>query len=135
MARLNRFEQQRDDTSPVVSQIGVNGLPRTRGVASLHWRRQSLEAGVQANYVSSFQDTSAPVNADGSLYTVDSWTTYNAFAGYRFREGFLDGTYFRLGINNLLDEAPPLADDDRGFNEGVHDPRGRFIYAELRKSW
>jgi outer membrane receptor protein involved in Fe transport len=135
MSRLNRFEQRRDDDSPELSQIGVNGLPRTRGVASAHWRRNALEAGVQANYVSSFQDTSAPENPDGSDYTVGSWTTYNAFVGYRFSEGFLDGTYLRVGANNLLDRDPPLADDDRGFNEAVHDPRGRFVYFELRKTW
>lgn len=135
MARLDRFEQRRDDDAPTVSQIGVNGLPRTRGVASVHWRHEAVEAGLQANYVSSFQDTSAPANADGSDYTVGSWTTYNAFAGYRFGSGALDGTYLRLGVNNLFDRAPPLADEDRGFYEGVHDPRGRFIYAEVRKRW
>ncbi|MEZ0471462.1 TonB-dependent receptor [Luteimonas salinilitoris] len=135
MARLNRFEQRRDDDAPTVSQIGVNGLPRTRGVASVHWRREAVNAGLQANYVSSFQDTSAPADANGSPYTVGSWTTWNAFFGYRFEASALDGTALRLGMNNLFDRAPPLADDDRGFDAGVHDPRGRFIYAEVRKRW
>jgi outer membrane receptor protein involved in Fe transport len=44
-------------------------------------------------------------------------------------------SYLRFGINNLLDRELPLADDDRGFNEGVHDPRGRFLYVELRTTW
>ena len=137
MSRLNRFEQRRDDDAPLTSQIGVNGLPRTRGVASLRWGRQSVEAGMQANYVSSFFDTSAPRGDNGEMFEVGSWTTWNAFVGYRVAEGagLFDGTYWRLGANNLFDRAPPLADDDRGFNEGVHDVRGRFLYAEVRKRW
>jgi outer membrane receptor protein involved in Fe transport len=134
-SRLNRFEQQRDADSPVVQQIGVNGLPRKRGLASLHWRQASIDAGIQANYVSSFQDTSAPVDAGAPVFTVGSWTTWNLFAGYRFEQGWLQDTYLRLGLNNAFDRELPLADDDRGFNEGVHDPRGRFIYAEVRKTW
>lgn len=135
MSRLNRFEQQRDASSPVVQQIGVNGLPRERGLASVHWSRDSVEAGVQANYVSSFEDTSAPVREDGSRFVVGSWTTWNAFVGYRFESGWLRDSSLRLGVNNVLDRELPLADDDRGFNEGVHDPRGRFIYMEIRTTW
>jgi outer membrane receptor protein involved in Fe transport len=119
----------------VVQQIGVNGLPRTRGLASVHWSHEAIEAGLQANYISSFQDTSAPALEDGSRFTVGSLTTWNAFAGYRFQGGWMRDSYLRFGINNLLDRELPLADDDRGFNEGVHDPRGRFLYVELRTTW
>ncbi|MCB1628206.1 MAG: TonB-dependent receptor [Xanthomonadales bacterium] len=134
MSRFNRFEQRRDDDSPLQQQIGINGLPRTRGVLSVHWRREAWEAGIQANYVSSFFDTSAPVDGDED-FEVGSWTTCSVFGGYRFEGGALEGLSLRLGANNVFDRDPPLADENRGFYEGIHDARGRFVYADVRYSW
>src|SRR3546814_11215034 len=111
----------------------MNGLPKGRGVASVHWNGQRMDAGLRGNYISGFYDTSAPLDENGNMFHVDSWLTFNAFVGFRF--GNADGgvqNYLRLGVNNLLDEDPPFADEHRSFYESIHDPRGRFIYAEWR---
>src|SRR3546814_17152325 len=92
-----------------------------------------MDAGLRGNYISGFYDTSAPFDENGNMFRVDSWLTFNAFVGFRF--GNADGgvqNYLRLGVNNLLDEDPPFADENRNFYETIHAPRGRFIYAEWR---
>src|SRR3546814_268551 len=132
-ARMNTFEQQRDADSPAISDLEMNGLPKGRGVASVHWNGQRMDAGLRGNYISGFYDTSAPFDENGNMFRVDSWLTFNAFVGFRF--GNADGgvqNSLRLGVNNLLDEDPPFADENRSFYENIHDPRGRFIYAEWR---
>ena len=131
-ARMNTFEQQRDADSPAISDLEMNGLPKGRGVASVYWKGRQMDAGLRGNYISGFYDTSAPWDENGNMFRVDSWLTFNAFIGFRF--GGSDGVrnYLRLGVNNLLDEDPPFADENRSFYESIHDPRGRFVYAEWR---
>ena len=38
----------------------------------------------------------------------------------------------RLGFNNLLDEAPPLADESLGYLPEYHWLKGREVYVQLR---
>ena len=45
----------------------------------------------------------------------------------------IDQTRVRIGARNLFDEQPPLADSDLGFLGELHSPRGRVIYASIRK--
>ena len=133
-ARMNTFEQQRDADSPAISDLEMNGLPKGRGVASVYWKGQRLDAGLRGNYISGFYDTSAPWDENENMFRVDSWLTFNAFVGFRFSvgSGNEDNSYLRFGVNNLLDEDPPFADENRAFYESIHDPRGRFLYAEWR---
>src|SRR3546814_19080295 len=98
-----------------------------RGVASVHWNGQRMDAGLRGNYISGFYDTSAPFDETGNMFRVDSWLTFNAFVGFRF--GNADGgvqNYLRLGVQNLLDEDPPLADATPSFPATIPEPRGHF---------
>ncbi|MCD9033254.1 TonB-dependent receptor [Luteimonas sp. Y-2-2-4F] len=132
VAYMDRYEERVSDDALATSPLRINGLPRTRGVLSVNWRRNALDAAVMANYIGSLYDTSAPVDADGRAYKVDDWVTVNAHVGVRLA-GFAGGrSQLRFGANNLFDRAPPLADEDRAFFEGVHDGRGRLWYAEWR---
>ena len=132
VAQLTKFDSQRDAQSPTVSELKINGLPKTRGVANLIWRLNPIEFGLRANYISSFYDTSAPRDDDGSFFRVDSWVTFNSFVRGCFATRRLPGqTCARVGVNNFLDNSPPLADENRGFFETVHDSRGRFLFLEL----
>src|SRR3546814_4455813 len=129
-ARMNNFEQHRDADSPSISDLEMNGLPWGRGVASVYWKGRQMDAGLRGNYIIGFYDTSAPWDENGNMFRVDSWLTFNAFVGFRF--GKEDGVqnYLRLGVNNLLDEDPPFADENRSFYGSIHDQRGRLIYEE-----
>jgi outer membrane receptor protein involved in Fe transport len=132
VAYLDTFEEQRDAESPKMQQLEINGLPRVRGVAGVSWKHRRYDAGLRANYIGHFKDTSAPTYEDGSYFDVKSWTTFNAYFGVKLGGDPKKGSYLRFGVNNLLDKDPPLADEDRGYFENVHDPRGRFLYAEWR---
>jgi hypothetical protein len=135
VSHLDRFEQRRDSTAPAISSLSRNGLPRTRAAGGVFWQRLAWQAGLQANYISGFGDSSAPRETDGGLFRVGSWIGINLFVSYRLEHTALPETELRLGSNNLFDRAPPLADEDRGFDQLVHDARGRYLYAEIRCRW
>ncbi len=131
-AYTRSYDEKVADDAPSTSPLRINGMPKVRGTAGVQWKRDALDAGVFASHIGSFFDTSAPWNDDGSYYKVDAWTTVNAHVGLRFDALGGRSNYLRLGANNLFDRAPPLADEDRGFFEGVHDGRGRLFYVEWR---
>lgn len=132
MAFLDHFDERVNSDSPVTSPLRVNGLPKTRGVIGALWQGQRFDAGLQGNYIGSFVDTSAPENDDGSDFKIGEWITFNGFFGAKLGSDPDKGSYLRFGVNNILDKDPPLADEDRGFFETVHDPRGRYFYVEWR---
>ena len=53
-------------------------------------------------------------------YTVDSPTA-------------IDETRFRIGVRNLANNLPPLADAPYGYIGDLYSNRGRVFYASLRK--
>lgn len=134
IAYMDTFTNQLDADSPKQTEIKINGLPRVRGVASMHWRRQAFDAGLLARYIGPIQDTSAPWLDNGDYFRVSSWTTFNAYVGMRLggQERDRKGSYLRFGINNLLDRDPPFADENAGFFSWLHDPTGRYAYVEWR---
>lgn len=129
VAYLDTFEQQKDSASPAVQQLQINGLPRTRGLVGVSWSHDRYRAGLRANYIGNFKDTSAPRGADGKYYGVGSYTTFNTHFDMAF--GKLRKTRVRLGVNNLFDRDPPLADEDRGYYN-LDANVGRYIYLGWR---
>lgn len=125
------------DVFPIVgvnSLLRMDGLPEWRATASLTWRQGSWGAGLFTNHVGSVYDTSATL-PDGTLFKVDDWTTTSIYGQYEFqqRDGLLSGTRVRLGVRNVTDEDPPLADSDYGYIGDLHSNRGRYVYASVRK--
>ncbi len=129
VAYFDKFEEQKDATSPSVGKLKINGLPRVRGMASVAWSRDRMTAGLRANYVGDMEDTSAPKLDDGGNYRVSSYTTFNSYVGIRL--GQTHKSYLRFGINNLFDRDPPLADEDRTYLDEDANP-GRFFYVDWR---
>jgi outer membrane receptor protein involved in Fe transport len=112
-----------------------NGNPRWRASANLNWRLRGFRAGVLVNYVSSVNDT-GPTQVNGRFFQVEDWTTVNVYGEYRFEtDNFLDETRFRIGARNLFDKDPPLHSSNFGFLGSLHNPTGRFLYAELSKTF
>lgn len=70
-------------------------------------------------------------------YLVTSNITHNAYLSYLFprrRESKWGDWSVRLGVNNVFDEDPPLADSDTGYQRGAGtNPRGRAYSAQLTK--
>lgn len=72
---------------------------------------------------------------NANFFRVNEFLTFNLAVAYSFDKGFLEGTRFRLGVNNLFDTAPPLADEDLGFFSALHSARGRVFRVEARKNF
>ncbi|MFU8784605.1 TonB-dependent receptor [Aliidiomarina sp.] len=153
-AHLSKFEQTPDPISAIVlaaqaegnpavpvdiSVVGagdllrMNGNPKWRGFSSLNWRNNNWGAGVRANYVSDFYETS--VNVAGEPMGIPSWSTIDVFVDYRFRSGLLDGSRLRVGARNIGNEDPPIADESFGYFSNVHSNRGRYWYMNYTYSF
>jgi hypothetical protein len=71
----------------VGDQILQNGSPEWKTRTSLNWTLNQWGAGIAANYVSEFIDTSTSYNDDAgqNIYLlVDSFTTIDVYASYAF---------------------------------------------------
>lgn len=114
-----------------------NGRPDWRVRASLDWDYEQWGAGINANYVSDVIDTSttAKVNGEVVKLPVGSFTRVNLYVDYKVEnDSFLDGTKLRLGVRNIADKEPPLADElAHGYFGGLHSNRGRYFYFNLSK--
>lgn len=115
------LDEQRDPDSPLLSLLLQNGNPRFRGSAGVSWEREEWGAGLFGSYMSEFEDTSAPEEIEDVPFRVDEWLTFNGYLSHRLR----DDLELRLGVNNLFDEEPPLADENNGYFSEYHSPRGR----------
>ena len=137
--------------SIVISDIGElrrqNGRPKWRWSATLSYEAGPVDFRLFGQYVGSVYDDSVTqnttdINGDpnpdpGSFYQVDDWLTLNASIGYDVPadSGIFAGTNFRLGVTNLTDEAPPLADQSYGYFSGLHSARGRQYTFRIRKNF
>lgn len=154
--RRIRYQTQADSESPVESYLEENGRPKWRGNASLSWRRGAWSASWFANYWGESVDTGASTTAavyealgrpkyirnylnDGLqryYLRIAPSLTHNVHLGYTFPRSApyrLDGLRLRIGMNNIANKEPPLADETRGTIGGSVSPRGRVSYLELSK--
>ena len=114
------------------SLVRENGRPKWRASATVTWRLGGFGLGYFGNYVSSVVDTGAAL-ADGTLFRVDDHITHSLYAQYDFRNfGPTEGLRLRVGVRNIFDTAPPLADATFGYLGELHSIRGRSFYASLR---
>ena len=111
------------------SLIEQDDNPRTRGQAYATWTSGPWEVSGYARYVGGVKDSSA------LLYKGDDWLTFNAAVGYAADEGALAGMSFRVGVNNLTDEDPPLADETFGYFTKLYSNRGRYWFAQVTKNF
>jgi iron complex outermembrane recepter protein len=116
-------------TLPDPSQlIGQNGRPEWRVNSSLTWRKGPWRAGASSQYISGFEQASL-LGLSGQPFQVDSRQTYNAYVDYQFPTD----TRLRLGVRDLTDSGPPLADN--GFRGTVHSPWGRYWYVNVSQTF
>ncbi|KLE33862.1 TonB-dependent receptor plug domain-containing protein [Aurantiacibacter luteus] len=123
--------------------LELDGRPKWRASGSLNWERGPIALGIFGQYVGKVYDSSVVrdvlVDSDDprdNYFPVDDWLTFNVSLSYTFEGNTaLDGTRLRLGINNLFDEDPPLADEDYGFFSDLHSARGRVFRFEVRKTF
>jgi outer membrane receptor protein involved in Fe transport len=116
-------------TLPETAQlVGQNGRPEWRVNTSLTWRKGPIRAGLSSQYISDF-DQPGLLGASNEAWVVDSRQTINAYVDYEFPAE----TRLRLGVRDLTDQGPPLADG--GYRGAVHSPWGRYWYVNASKSF
>ena len=108
--------------------IGVNGRPEWRTTGTVTWNEGPWRVGVMAQYMSSFEQPDL-LGASGEAWVVDDLLTWNLYGQYRF----MQGTTVRLGVRDLTDEGPSLADG--GYRGSVHNPWGRYWYVNITHSF
>ena len=87
-------------------------------------------------YVGEWNDPSATQNDTGALFRGGDWFTLNTSVSYTFdNKGPLDGTRFKVGLNNIFDTDPPISDESYGFFGELHSARGRQLSVEVRKKF
>jgi iron complex outermembrane recepter protein len=106
------------------------GRPKWRASGSLTWSLEQWQIGAFANYIGPVNDTNF-LDVDGNPYIVNGTTTFNLYAQYRVRGGFMDDTRFRLGVRNLFDKDPPVTAD--GYLGSLYVPYARYWYLTVGK--
>ena len=123
--------------------LEIEGRPKWRFSGSVNWDKGPVDVALFASYVGGVYDTSVSRDVEivsddpnANFFRVDDFLTFNLTVGYTFEtDTALDGTRIRLGVNNLFDKDPPLADEELGFFSALHSARGRVFRIELRKTF
>jgi hypothetical protein len=120
-------------------------LPKLRFSVPLRWLYAGHVVGFTMRYIGSYNDDSETtieryglpnINdlaiAEGE--TIPAWVVFDANYGYTFTS---DGRKLRIvvGVINLTDKAPPAVESPLGYEVGLHDPRGRMVYARVTGSF
>jgi outer membrane receptor protein involved in Fe transport len=161
-ATYNRkFAQKLDEFAEVDSVLEEDGRAKWRGNLGLTWRSGAWSAGWFAQYYGGSMDPGGALAtgaAGAALYEslgrpsyikvfhdiggvtryrwwIEDVVQQNVHLQYGFgrRAGILNGVTARVGITNLTDEEPPIADESRGYQGGTVSAKGRSYYLEVTK--
>ncbi|MBL9211214.1 MAG: TonB-dependent receptor [Opitutaceae bacterium] len=155
---LIQSDTEDEPGAPKVNNINRDGRTRVRGNLGATWRLERWSAGWFTNYYGKYVDTGTATTKEiydvlgqpgyisvyddsGGVrryrYLVSSYTTHNAYLNYAFprrRGSNLSNLSLRVGVNNVFDEEPPLADEDFGYRRGAGtNARGRAFYGQITK--
>ncbi len=139
-----------DGTLPADVTVGglgelleIDGRPKWRISGSVNWESGPVAIGVYGQYTGKVWDTSVVrdeliISDDPNInfFRVDDQFTMNFSISYTINnDTALDGTRLRFAVNNVFNEAPPLADETYGFYSELYTARGRVFHVELRKKF
>src|SRR5262249_31021007 len=129
--RLLDYEQAASRAAAFVDRLDTVSFPlalRMRGTVAWSTKHWSLNASV--NYADDYTD---PANRK----SVDSWTTVNAGASYRFDgEGPFGGTTLQLSGLNVFDRDPPFVNRlPAAYDSANANQIGRSVSLSVTKSW
>lgn len=127
--------------TPVAPEQTITGTifnpPRFRSRAGAAWTRGEWSVAGFVNYLSSESNTTQP-----GTPRISSWTTVDGQISYDSDQesGWLSGVRMSFAVQNLLDKDPPFAQFDAqrvgiNYDSANTTPLGRFVRAEVRKSW
>lgn len=112
--------------------IRQDGRPEWKWSASATWRYNQFTVGAFTQYIGDVEDLDL-TDSTGSNWVIDSQITANLYAQYEFTDGWTSDTRLRVGVRNLTDEKPPLAES--GYFAELYQPYSRYWYVSVRKSF
>jgi outer membrane receptor protein involved in Fe transport len=116
--------------------LEIDGRPKWRLSGSASWESGPVRVNFFGRYVGQVFDPSAQQDDTAEFFRVDDWFTLNFGISYTIDNNTsLDGTRLRFGVNNILNEAPPIADESFGFYGSLHSGRGRQFSVDIRKNF
>ena len=106
---------------------GSGALPKWKTRLNVFWQFGAWEVALTSFRVSSVSETVSGLN---SKRRSGAWSREDAQVSYHFNAG---KSLITLGIENLLDEAPPFIASafNDNFDSRTYDSTGRFFYARL----
>jgi iron complex outermembrane recepter protein len=118
------------DSSQLIAQ---NGRPEWKISTTFIWRNGPWRMGFSTQYVSEIEQPSL-LSATGKPWVVEEQLVANLYGQFEFEDaGLASGTALRVGVRDLTDEGPPLADG--GYLGSIHRPYGRSWYVNISKSF
>jgi outer membrane receptor protein involved in Fe transport len=134
-----------DTSLQVLHGVGVYDLgvyPRYKANLSSNWAHPSgVSGGFNLRFVGSYQecagdDCNNPANLAMASREVDRYVKLDVFGGYELRSS-AGKTTVLLGINNLLDAAPPVVYNAPAANSDAtaYDFVGRMVYLRLSQQF
>lgn len=114
------------DPSDLIAQ---NGRPEWKVSTSFTWRHGAWRAGLSTQSLSDIYQADL-LSDTGVPWTVKGRTVANVYAQYDFDDlGWAGDTSLRVGVRDLTDEGPSLADG--GYRGTVNQPYGRYFWARI----
>ncbi len=111
---------------------GLGGIPEWKARLGMRWKHRRWLGSYDLFYVSEMEEL---VPGTDRFRTIDSWLVHDLQVSYTFP--VLAGLRWAVGVDNLLDEEPPLAAS--AFNDNIdgrtHELKGRFWYTRLSQSF
>ncbi len=119
------------------NEVGLNGQkPEWRGSAALIWSYADWTVRLRDNYIGS---VISGAYGDGRPYVVKATHRWALSVQKEFKQGFFEGSAVEVGSRNLFDEEPPLgatpASTGSNYLSSLHESFGRYLYANVSKSW
>ncbi len=107
-------------------------LPKLRLTIPLRWSYGDHTVGITARYISGYRDGSEHTVFElGQPMDIASMTVFDVMYGFAFGEPSWH-TRLQVGVINVFGTDPPVVDGSLtgiAYEVGVHDPRGRIVYA------
>jgi iron complex outermembrane receptor protein len=152
------FNEKLDEFSEVETILEEDGRAKWRANASVTWRLNNWGAGWftsyyggsmdpggattqtiydqlgQPDYIRVFNDIGGVVRY---RYWIKDTFSHSTYVSYRFgrTKNWLRDTSVRVGVTNVLDDDPPLADESRGYQGGTVSAKGRSYYMEISRKF
>jgi iron complex outermembrane recepter protein len=123
-----------DFTILEVNRVRLDGNPRWRASGTFSWTKGVFGLGGSVRYIDGFTDTNADILVNGAtqFWQVREDWRVNLFGDVRMKIKKGQDLRLRIGMNNVLNAAPPLADESLGYRPDFHQLKGREFYVQLR---